>query len=339
MDIKERSEFYKGMLALKQGENGVVPVRFTDQAMEAYYAVKSEAFRLRAMSPAGIFLDMETDAKAIRIDFDVLGAARPFADFGLVVDGVVQPAESNPLSQTGPLPKRLSLSSQFSFDGHRHHIELFLPHLVELELRAVELADANYANPVPERKRLLFAFGDSITQGMTVQNPYCTYPVLLARALGMELRNFGVGGGVYHEGVLGAYPRKPDLITVAFGVNDWVIQPSMRQFEKTCRDFFERFHEMYSGIPSYIVTPFWHLKEREANAIGTLEELRRKVTEICADYDVTDCFQGNQLIPSDPAYFADGMIHPNGEGFAHIALQMFSRIKNVRMKKNGKYKK
>ena len=63
MDIKERSEFYKGMLALKQRENGVVPVRFTAQAMDEYYAVKSEAFRLRAMSPAGIFLDMETDAK------------------------------------------------------------------------------------------------------------------------------------------------------------------------------------------------------------------------------------------------------------------------------------
>lgn len=328
MDIKERSEFYKGMLALKQRENGVVPVRFTAQAMDEYYAVKSEAFRLRAMSPAGIFLDMETDAKAIQIDFDLLGAARPFADFGLVIDGVLQPVTSNPLTQTGLFPDRLVLSNRFSFDGRSHHIELFLPHLVELELRAVELIDASFVKPVPAKRRMLFTFGDSITQGMTVQNPYCTYPVLLARALGMELRNFGVGGGTFHEGVLAAYPHKPDLITVAFGVNDWVTHPSMGQFEKYCRGFFERFHEIYNGIPTYVITPFWHLDERKANAIGTLEELRHKITEICADYDVSDCYQGNQLIPSDPACFADGMIHPNGEGFAHIALQLLSRIKN-----------
>ncbi|MEW9503566.1 hypothetical protein, partial [Jeotgalibacillus marinus] len=68
-----------------------------------------------------------------------------------------------------------------------------LPHSAGVEFSEIELEGAAFAEPVP-RKKVLIAYGDSITQGYDSAHASGAYAVRLAEGLGMELFNKGVGG-------------------------------------------------------------------------------------------------------------------------------------------------
>ena len=68
----------------------------------------------------------------------------------------------------------------------------------------------------------LVFIGDSITQGMDARGPASAYAVQLARVLDVELLNQGVGGHIFDLDALDdELPYHPDIITIAYGTNDW----------------------------------------------------------------------------------------------------------------------
>ena len=71
------------------------------------------------------------------------------------------------------------------------------------------------------------AYGDSITQGYTALSPSLTYVNLVGDALNADVYDLGIGGEVFEPLMIDeAYPVKADLVTVAYGTNDWSHVPS-----------------------------------------------------------------------------------------------------------------
>ena len=72
-----------------------------------------------------------------------------------------------------------------------------------------------------------------------------------------DLTNKGIGGDmVFPELVCEREANMPDLITVAYGTNDWGCR-TQDEFLKKYTLFMQKLTEMYPKIPIYAITPVW----------------------------------------------------------------------------------
>ena len=117
-----------------------------------------------------------------------------------------------------------------------------MPHLVVVKIKT-PIANEPLI-PIKENKKFWLAIGDSITQGMVAKRPSFTYPVNVARVMGYELLNWGVGGDSFNAKLLDFVGREPDLITIALGCNDWD-HFSLNEIQKNATDYVEKLCSLY----------------------------------------------------------------------------------------------
>lgn len=318
MDIVRDPRYWHGILRLDTENDSIRPVRFTDAEIE-FYSV-SKARRCRACSPAGVSLRFVTDASSVTVDLEVLDLARCHVDFGLVVDGIARPALHIPVSMP------CGIRSVIPLDGARHEVWLYLPHLTECLFRSVEI-DGSFCDPVPEKKLLWFCYGDSITQGMESADPAAIYPVLTADLLGCELIDFGVGGATFLAGELEPNGRKPDFVTAAYGINDWLTskQYTPAEFSDNLHAYCDRLTKLFPDIPLFVISPFYAPHPDLRHSLGTFEELQDRILAVLKEYPAITPIDGRTLAPQDVACFNG--VHPNELGFARIALNLYAILR------------
>jgi len=277
---------------------------------------------MRAHCCAGMRRETETDATGLTFYLESIAGDTPLASFGLVIDGEVQPVISL-------IPEDLKQPVTISLDGKSHRVMVYFPHLISFVIKsAVAKGTAKPLEPVTKR---YYAFGDSITQGITGENPANTYPAQVARCFQMEHWNFGVGGIHFNEGTLQGMEAMPtpDLITVALGTNDWSAgqTENMSTFLKKCATYLKRLDALYPTVPTFILLPTWRADEMQSMKRGNLQNIRENIARTAAFFPNMKVIDCQDMIPHDVNLFADKYLHPNEEGFLHYGKNLCQAIK------------
>lgn len=203
---------------------------------------------------------------------------------------------------------------QFDLGEGEKDVTIYLPWNVKTVLNTICLADGATITPVRSEKNLL-CFGDSITMGHDALHPPRRYTAQLAEYLGFAEYNKGIGGEKFPPALATlAEDFTPDLITVAYGTNDWRHR-TLDVFKNTCREFFTNLRNTYPDTPIYAITPIWRkiwANEYECGPFRQLPEIYRDVAKDVPNMTVIDAFE---FVPGLTDYYADLTLHPNGAGF------------------------
>ena len=149
----------------------------------------------------------------------------------------------------------------------------------------------------------------------------------LANKLGAELYNLAISGDRFFPELL-EYDMgvTPDIITVAYGTNDWYVH-SRPTVERRSEEFIKRLSEKYPSAKIFMVSPIDRLSHEKAPRFGdylpVVYDIIKKNSEGLDNVTVID---GWNLVPADPVYFADGL-HPNDFGFEFYAENLYNEIK------------
>jgi Lysophospholipase L1 and related esterases len=314
---------FKNCIRVDKTQDGLTPFRFTAVQLKEY--AWKEDLKIRSYCPSGVCMDFETDAASITFEYSIQGMSREWAYFDIYVNNIfVEAIGTDSISQK---------NGEFYYEIPRgrqklNRITIYLPHLVELSVKNIRLPEGAAVKAIKPCARNLLCLGDSITQGMEAYHPSVMYPLLLSRFLGMNLLNQGVGGGVYNAAYLdGDLPYNPDIITVAYGTNDWNMCSSLAEFNRNCSEYIAKLFQIYPDKKIYVITPFWRKDMGEIKKSGSFSELCETVKCICHGYPQIDVIDGMEIMPHLSELFGDKFLHPNDHGFMHVALNLLGKMK------------
>ncbi|MCM8789252.1 MAG: SGNH/GDSL hydrolase family protein [Candidatus Omnitrophica bacterium] len=292
--------------------------RFTEKQLSAYEKY-GEAIRVRTKCLSGVYIAMKTNSQDLEVELGLKGRARHYLGLDLEVDGTI--VRSIRIKDLAPEINKISLKLfQFS-DKKEREIKLHLPVSVECQVISFS-ADGE---PLEKSgKRVLF-LGDSITQGMECINPVCAYPSVVAKILNADFINQGVGGFVFDADTLDEnFPFDPDIITVAYGVNDWNKDFSTQQIERSVYAYLEKLKNVFAQSKIFVITPIWTDREDQKKQAGMLQDVR-KIIEDAGKKTSCNVIDGLSLVPHDSFYFADG-VHPNETGHLFYGVNLACQI-------------
>ncbi|MFC1479520.1 SGNH/GDSL hydrolase family protein [Planctomycetota bacterium] len=325
MDLTASDEirsFFKNYLSITHIGETIVPLRFTRPQLDVY--AESEPHKIRSLSPAGICIDCETDSPFMEITFSSEAGSRQWLYFDLLVNGMLVSHTGWDECPSGIQTVRLEVPEYLR---GQHRLTVYLPHNRNVNIHSIEVADGSETIPLPLHKKYLLCLGDSITQGMDALYPYNTYPVQVSRMLGMELLNQGVGGYVFNEASLDEeIDFKPDLVTVAYGTNDWNRYSSISEFRTMCEEYMNRLSFIFHTCPILVLTPLWRSDIEEEKPMGSFELLTDTIYEVCSDMEHVTVINGISLTPHIPEYYKDLSVHPNDIGFLHYGINLVNAI-------------
>lgn len=322
----------KGAVIKKENPDGSIFLRRMTEE-QAYIYPAGDAHNITGSRAAGIMLDFYTDSRLVTLSLAghvPLGRTMCAAD--LMVDGKIYASTTQwiekvegpkgeektygPLYYTFHLPegeKRVTLVPQFS---------------LSVDAMTVELCDGASFRPYTH-KRTMVAFGDSITQGHSAARTCRAYVYQLGQMLDAEVHNYGVSGEVFRANkIVGEYP-KCDLVTVAYGTNDFGHKTwSMALFMENMQIFMEKAAKTFAKCPIFVLLPIWRVDAEELhNDIPTLQTVRDRIAEETQKYPnmiVIDC---TDFVPHEPKYFEDASLHPNESGMNLYAEAVYKVIK------------
>lgn len=325
-----------GATTVAQEEDGIYFYRFTPEQMALYKARKDD-FYLKALSPSGVRFCFRTNSRKIGLDAFLThqGGVRRYYSFDIYVNGEQKACWSNyeGVEMTGnytgtELPVG-DFSREILLEEGEKEVCIHLPWSMRLCLKGFYLDDGATIIPVKRNKKLL-CFGDSITQGYDALCPSHRYISVLADHLNAEECNRAIGGEVFFPALAETKESfVPDIITVAYGTNDFMHVP-MERFRKNCKEFYENLSRNYPNTPIFAITPIWR-KNQASNVdqadFQFVEMYIREVTEKLPNVTV---IRGYDLVPHDGSYFGDLVLHPNDKGFEHYIKNLIQALNQTK---------
>ncbi len=252
------------------------------RALSSCLAWHPGQFRQMAAATSGVCLRFATDstamALAVRLDEEppatratLRGCGNePQDGLSLVVDGrhrgMLQPQDGVLLffvddSSEGLGGGTMALPGL----GARHEVCLWLPCLRGCVIREL-WADGTYVEPLPSRPRLLM-LGDELAQGYCCGDPACTWPVLMANELGLELVNQSVAGQVFQpSSILDAQVSNVAKVVVELGANYVQERCDKATVTADVRGFFSEVVRHWPQAEACAITPTWHESHARANS-------------------------------------------------------------------------
>lgn len=292
--------------------------RFTKEQED----VLEGGFKIDSQSCSSVVLDFTTDAEFISLkwkNIQYIASGKLQSDicvdglltwsFGYISDGYgCVESQGFDVSEGEfclPLPKG------------SHRIQIMLCDRCRVLLKNVDLKNATFFEPYKKKINLL-CLGDSITQGHGTDHPSMTYVNRLSEALNANVINLGIGGlGFNYKITESVKDCKPDIITIAWGTNDWVSctrDQTLNEIEKIKNVL----HNHFKNSEIYIITPIWRADSengvpfRASKALnGDFFDYVNTIKSAFSEYTVID---GLKLLPHATCYFADMYAHPNDYG-------------------------
>lgn len=310
-------ELFKNCYSVEVDGEWYIPRRYTTNQRKEYS--RSEYSLTRCDSPASVCLAFYSKAKSIKIEYEIGGKARDWAFFDVVTNGLLT-FSKEVLQDKGVVELKLS-------GNEKDRTEIYLPHLVVVKIKT-PIANEPLI-PIKENKKFWLAIGDSITQGMVAKRPSFTYPVNVARVMGYELLNWGVGGDSFNAKQLDFVGREPDLITIALGCNDWD-HFSLNEIQKNATDYVEKLCALYKCRNIYGILPIWRSDEKEVKKGTVFEDCRNVIKSVYQKYDFIKIIDGYNLVPHVKEFFGDPdelKVHPSDNGFLYYSLRLISELK------------
>lgn len=309
---------FKNCLFAESTPEGIVTHRYTPAQYEVYK--EPSAFSTRSKCASGVCIDIETDSEFLRFRYTVLGKSKDWIFFDVYINDVfTDHIGYAPVSKDeGIVDIRLG--------NGKTRVTVYLPTMIHLSIHGIELSEGASFNPAPDYEKNLLCVGDSITQGANAYYPSFSYTTLLARHLGANLLNQAMGGYVFEKGSLDkALPYNPDIITVAYGTNDFRKRESYEAFYEKCDGYLELLNSYYPDAKIYVLTPIWRADKHEESHCGSFERICSTIAQIAEGYGMT-VINGNPLVPHMTQFYEDSRLHPNDMGFLVMSLNILKRI-------------
>lgn len=283
----QAADYLHGAVSLDAGRRGWVrPQRFAASQLRTLGSVRAwhpGLYKQMAACTAGVRLELTTDATMVELELaadplprgsaSVLGDVAacknapepPYDGVACVVDGETVALEALPdaggeldllfdLGVDEPAPGGLM---RLPGMGEAHTVELWLPALRGCVVKALR-CDGSFADPVAEKPRLLVV-GDSIAQGFVSCDPSGSWPALLAKKLGLDLLNQGIGGQVFMPGAimglaaaLGA-EGTPAAVVVELGCNYRFEACGLGRASLDARVVLDEIAEAWPQTPVYVL--------------------------------------------------------------------------------------
>ncbi len=317
-----QDRLFTGSVSIQKMQGGIVPVRFSQNQLLEYG--KTDNYRTRSFCPTGISLSCLTDSPFIRVTYSVWEKVRNWGFFDIYInDQFVDTVEMEPaLRHVSELYYKLPVVG-----SKLKSVKIYFPHIAKIIILDIQFSEDVVVEFPASQKSNLLCLGDSITQGMDARHPSTTYPVLLSRSLEVDLLNQGVGGYVFNARSLDQeLTYQPDIITVAYGTNDWGRYLSIEELRVRCAEYLEVLTRIYPNAAIFVITPFWREDAIKPQPMGSFDELSELITDLCQPYSSITVINGLELVPHLPTLFTDGL-HPTDQGFLHLAHNLARKIR------------
>ena len=308
-------------------ENGMIRLhRFTPEQEDMYRDTNADHY-YRTFATAGVVLEFDTDSKFLDLSVAVSPASsRHWFVHSIYVDG----------KPFGKLSGELT-AAETCYTQERWHlgegqkrVKIYFPWTANSMIQSLELEDGAQFAPVAKAKKMLF-FGDSISQGYDAALPEESYTSILADHLDGNCLNKAIGGEVFRPELAALKDDGSiDLITVAYGTNDWNGR-TPGQWEHNARAFYALLRQNYPDTKILVLAPVWRGDWQASKPGGDFRRVAEVLQEIASEIGnakFVDCFG---FIPADPACYSPDVLHPNSNGFRHYgeALVNAFRMENL----------
>ena len=304
-------------------ENGTLRMcRFTEAEQETYR--RNPDFFQKTFSSSNMRISFFTDAEKLLMAYEtVKGSSRNFAFLDVKVDDILVAH-----SGTEDINSCSEYVLEVRLPGKKCRVEIFLPPLAGVVLRELRLENGAFLGEAA-RQKLIISYGDSITQGYDARYPVCSYTALLAESLQAELVNKAIGGDIFNPALAAAGKclQKPDLITTAYGTNDWSKSPSREELLNNCEGFFSGIRKCYTDTPIVAILPIWRKDNDRTPPSGNFFEVRNEIRKIAEKFTNIYTIDGLLLTPHLPDFFSDKYLHPNDSGFMLMGQNLISEIR------------
>lgn len=325
INLNKDFRLYRGVSEFLPESDGLLELARMSARLKALYSY-SEAAVIRACCATGVRLLFETDSPCLHLCWLPLRAARDVQACDVEVEGY-------PLRSYEPEADKGECRIQADLPGcGLRRVTVYLPHLRELRVKSLELADNATFQTVAETRRRLLLMGDSIAQGMTTTSPSKAYGTAVARAYDLDYLNVAVGGAVMNAEVAAAVAELPwDMALVAFGVNDCsqaiALASEALETEKTLHALTA------SGRPVILFTPLpW-----PGGGDKNLSSYIACQKEVASGFPGVIVLDGYDALGSDAENFIDSC-HPNDLGNRRIADYLSKNLpvlKSIRRQCDG----
>ena len=310
-----------GTVAILLEEDFVRFNRFS-QAPEVYFP-DDASFQAKVTATSSVKLEFITDARQISFQYLATHASsRRLFFFDLYVNGAL-------VTTHGQADSDVRITGEFSFDLPRgkKHITLYFPNLCAMRVKNFTLADATFLRPAPRRYKLL-AFGDSITQGYDAARPSLSYANQMALHLDADIINKGIGGDIFHPELIDDFDLKPDIVTVAYGANDWS-HGDRESLLRNAETFLTKVRSAYPDARIFVITPIWRRDSARITACGKFEEVGPAIHSVCEKISGLCVIDGFTLAAHSAELLSDH-VHPNDLGHilygTSLAAQMAKHL-------------
>ncbi|MBE6702418.1 MAG: SGNH/GDSL hydrolase family protein [Ruminococcaceae bacterium] len=309
-----------GALDVREADGKFVFTRFTDRQQAHYDEIKPD-FGVKAHATSGVRLEFVTDAEKFSFDYHTkIASSRVFYYFDVFVDGVMMQHFGHDKI------KEATSTVTVKLPEGKHRVAVYFPCLAEARIYNVTLDDGAILEPVQKSRRML-CYGDSITQGYDAQYSSQTYANLIADKLDAEMINQGIGGEIFRPELIDPeLDFEPDIITVAYGTNDW----SGQERERTVNNanaFYAKLRATYPNAKIFAITPIWRADDDRVTKVGTFAQGVQIVRDAAAAQDGVVIVDGARMIPHLREVCADKYLHPNDYGFKFYANALHDAIK------------
>jgi len=315
----------RGAVRFTETDGMLLPCRFTE-AQENAYKEYSEDFYKKTFASAGIRLEMKTSSKSIRMEVELVPASsRMYACFDIYANGAL--LENCRYPVVNGERAKVTVLAELPQGKSPTELAVYFPWSAGTHIREVVLDDGATFEPI-KRPVTMISFGDSITHGYDCQNPSFSYASRIADALRADAVNKGIGGEIFYPTLASLKDDlDPDIITVAYGTNDWSHSTKVA-FDRDAKAFYETLSKNYPKAKIFAISPLWrHNMDSTEKDVGPFSYVYDYLAKVTADLPNVTLINGLELVPHEWRCFPGDGLHPNDEGFRHYANNLYAEIK------------
>ena len=320
LSFEQIKKLVHGAAFVEEGDGKISFFRFTKEQQELY-RVTSTDFYIKSMATAGISLEFDTDSENLALSFIInRGSSRTYFTISVFAAGRRIGELSGNIGGDENVPCRGS----FALGEGVKKVRIQLPWSVAASLTSLELDDGAIAVPVHKKRKMLI-FGDSITQGYDASRPEYAYAVRLADFLSARAVNKSIAGEQFFSRLSELSDDfEPELITVAYGTNDWR-HSNKEKFERECAAFFENLTNNYPTAKIFALTPLWRVDMDTDYGFGeAFPYVARYIKQVAKKYPNVSVVDGIDLVPHRPSHYQTDGVHPIDSGFEHFTNNLCS---------------
>ena len=318
-----------GAAYVEQKDGKTVFHRFTKKE-EELYKISDSGFFNKAFANSCVTLEFCTNSASLFIKSHIIPrSSRRFFSHDIFVNNILIGSLKGKFESDEEVSNGKTVDGEFCLgeENREKSIRIHLPWSCSSDIIELSIDDGATLSPVKKSKRIIF-YGDSITQGYDAEYTSNSYASQIMLRIKAEARNKGIGGEIFRPELAKLINDgfEPDIITVAYGTNDWFAQISKELFECRANDFFDSLAKNYPNAKIFAIAPIWRADYQDFSLLGEFAEIKECFAKISKKHQNVVMIDGFDFVPHDRNFFSDKSLHPNDDGFSYYADKLANEL-------------